>query len=321
MRKLDNKAVLVTGGAGFIGSHLVDALTHENVKEIIIVDNFFLGKRRNLLEAKQSFKKLEIIKHDATDYTFMRELISRKKVDVIFSLATKALPYSFTDADDAYFVNVNLANVLLRLLRDRLFKTLIHFSSSEAYGSSETTRMSESHPLQPTTPYAAGKASADLQLLAWQKFFDLDISIVRPFNTYGPRQNEGLYAGVIPITIKRILNNQKTILQGDGKQTRDFTYVTDIVKAAVSIYKKTSTKGKVVNIASGKEISIRTILRYIMEHLHYRRGIIRKPQRRSDVRRHRADIQLARSLIKYKPLVDLRTGLKKTINWYKENIQ
>src|SRR3990167_10544987 len=225
MPSLKNKSILVTGGAGFIGSHLVDALILEKPKKIVVIDNFFLGKRENLAKAKKGFKNLKIIKQDATEYEPMKRIITREKIEVVFNLATKALEHSFVDPDDAFMVNVDLASVLLRLLHEKKYQTLIHCSSSEAYGTARKIPIDEAHPKCPETLYAAGKAAADLMMLSYYKTYKYDIAIARPFNTYGPRQNEGVYAAVIPITLKKIMAGEPPEIYSHGKQTRDFIYV------------------------------------------------------------------------------------------------
>ena len=206
-------------------------------------------------------------------------------------------------------------------MREKKYKTLIHFSSSEVYGSAKETLISEKHPLAPHTPYAAGKAAADLQMLSWYKMFNSDIAIIRPFNTYGPRQNKGIYAGVIPTTIQKILKGEKPIVEGNGKQTRDFIYVTDTVRSAIDIYKNKATRGKIINIATGKSTSIKTIITLITEQLNYKKNLIWKPKRVADVSRHCADISLAKSTIHFTPTVTLKVGLSHTVKWYQENFK
>lgn len=320
MLSLKNKNILITGGAGFIGSHLTDALINERVNKIVIVDTLFLGRIENLQEAKKKFRQIRFYKKDASNYGIMREIIAKEKISIIYNLATKALPYSFVNPNEAYMINVSIANTLLRLIKEKKYRTLIHFSSSEVYGTSQTISMSENHPLNPNTPYAAGKAAADLQILTWYKIFNLDIVIIRPFNTYGPRQNEGHYAGVIPVTIKRILFNKKPILEGDGNQTRDFIYVKDVVRAAIDIYKNKKTRGCVINIATSKERKIKDIINFINRKLYYRGGILMKPARAGDVRRHCANIRLSKSIINFKPIIKFDIGLKQTIDWYKKHL-
>lgn len=320
MLKLIGKNVLVTGGAGFIGSHLVDHLIGEKARKIIIVDNFFLGKLSNLEKAKKTFKNLFVFNKNAEDYDFMKSVIGKNKVDIVFNLATKCLPYSFVNPEETFMVNVNISSTLLKLLRKRYYKTLIHFSSSEVYGSAVTPSISENNLLNPHTPYAAGKAAADLMILSYFKFFNIDVSIIRPFNTCGPRQNEGSYAAVIPITIKRILNGKEPILESDGNQTRDFIYVDDVAEAAVAIYKNKKTRGKVINIGLGKEIKIKTIISLIAKCLGYKGKIIKKPERKGDLRRLRANVGLAKSLIGFKPKTNFEQGLKYTVEWYVKNL-
>lgn len=321
MHSLLGKKVLITGGAGFIGSHLADKLITEKVNKIIVVDNFFLGKLLNLKEAKNSFKNFIIWEKNAEDYDFMKQIIKKNKIDIVFNLATKCLPYSFVNPEKTFIVNVNIAKTLLELLREKYYQTLIHFSSSEVYGSAKAKNINEKHILDPNTPYAAGKAAVDLMIMSYLKIFNLDVSIVRPFNTYGPRQNEGSYAAVIPITIKRILSGKKPILEGNGNQSRDFIYVLDTINATIDIYKNPKTRGRIINIGNGKEIKIKEIISLISKYLNYKKGILRKSERKGDVRRHRADIGLAKSLINFQPEINFEEGLKNTIDWYANNLK
>src|SRR3989344_3421728 len=163
MRSIKNKNILVTGGAGFIGSHLVDQLIREKAKKVVVVDNFFLGKEENLVAAEK-FKGFKLYREDAGRYEVMEDIISRENINIVFNLATKALLHTFVDADAAYKVNVDVASTLLRLLHKGRYKTLVHFSSSEAYGTARYVPIDESHPLFPETLYAAGKASVDLMV-------------------------------------------------------------------------------------------------------------------------------------------------------------
>jgi UDP-glucose 4-epimerase len=317
MLDLKGKNILVTGGAGFIGSHLVDKLIVEGVKNIIVVDNFFLGKMENLKDAQKNSKNVMIYNHDAQDYKFMAEKIREHKINIIYNLATKALPYSFVDPEDAFMVNVEIAQTLLRLLREKEYETLIHFSTSEVYGSEVNGAISETHNYGAKTPYAAGKAGADLMIQSYLNLFNLDIAIVRPFNNYGPRQNEGAYAGVIPFTIKRILNGQSPIIEGTGEQSRDFIYVKDTVDSAIEIYKNKDTRGKILNIASGNNIKIKDIIEKISNIMDYHGDIEKKSERLGDVFKHCANISLAKELISFNPSTNLEIGLNETIQWYK----
>ncbi|NKQ38613.1 MAG: NAD-dependent epimerase/dehydratase family protein, partial [Methanosarcinales archaeon] len=192
--------------------------------------------------------------------------------------------------------------------------------SSEAYGTSEYAPMDEKHPLNSTTPYAASKAAEDQLVFSYCRTFGIDATIIRPFNNYGPRQNEGSYAGVIPITIQRILNDEAPVIYGDGKQTRDYLYVTDTANATIDVYNSKSTRGKVLNIASGKEVSIETLVKLIAKYLNCDKPIVYEQERIGDVRRHIANVYLAEDLIDFKPIMGFEEGLKKTVDWYKKNL-
>jgi len=318
---LRNKSALVTGGAGFIGSHLIDRLIKEDPKKIVIVDNFFLGKKANLNEAIKHYPELKVYNQDVSDYIKMAKIMKNESIDVVFNLAVIPLPTSLTKPRWTFEQNINITLSTCELARNGFFDTLIHFSSSEAYGTCEYAPMDENHPLNSTTPYAASKASSDQLIFSYCKTFGIDAAIIRPFNNYGPRQNEGNYAGVIPLTIKRILNGEPPVIYGDGKQTRDYLYVTDTANAAVDIYGNKNTRGKVLNIASGKEISIETLIKMIAECLEYNKPISYEQSRPGDVRRHVADICLAEELINFKPIVSFEEGLESTIEWYKKNLK
>ncbi|MGD0780430.1 MAG: GDP-mannose 4,6-dehydratase [Dehalococcoidales bacterium] len=318
---LNNKSVLVTGGAGFIGSHLVDRLIDEKPANLVVVDNFFLGKEDNLNEAKQKYPRLKIYRQDAADFKTMKSLVKRQGIQVVFNLAVIPLPASIEKPRWVYEQNNDITLCFCELAREGCFETLIHFSSSEAYGTCQYSPMDESHPLVPTTPYGASKAASDLLVLSYIKTFNIDAAIIRPFNNYGPRQNEGSYAGVIPLTIKRILSGESPVIYGDGKQTRDYIFVTDTTEAAVQIYNHETTRGRIINIGSGSEITINKLLKTISQHMNYDKTIVYENERLGDVRRLIANIDLARDLIGFKPKTDFDNGLKLTIDWYRKNLK
>jgi len=318
---LRNKSVLVTGGAGFIGSHLVDRLVKEETENLVVVDNFFLGKISNLDEANKNYSNVKVYNQDASDYNKMCKIIENEGVQVVFNLAVIPLPASITNPRKAFEQNVNITLSICELARNDYFDTLIHFSSSEAYGTSEYAPMDEKHPLNSTTPYAASKAASDQLIFSYCRTFGIDASIIRPFNNYGPRQNEGSYAGIIPLTIKRILNGGAPVIYGDGKQTRDYLYVTDTANATIDIYNSKNTRGRVLNIASGEEISIETVIKLITKYLNCAKPVVYERERLGDVRRHIANIYLAKDLIGFKPTVGFEDGLDLTVGWYKENLK
>jgi len=247
----------------------------------------------------------------------MKQILESESIEVVFNLAAICLPASLVKPKWVHDTNITITSTFCELLRKSCFDTIIHFSSSEAYGDAKQVPMDESHPLEPYTPYGASKIASDHLVLSYYKTFGIDASIIRPFNSYGPRQNEGTYAGVIPLTIKRILRGDSPVIYGDGLQTRDYTYVTDTAEAAVKVYCTETTRGKVLNIASGKETSIKNLVSKIAELMNCKKPIIYEKPRPGDVRRFIGSNCLAKELINYEPKVSFDEGLKRTIDWYR----
>ncbi len=318
MAQIANKNVLVTGGAGFIGSHLCDALFEKGAAKVVCVDNFFLGKMENLTDAIKH-DTFVLYHDDARNFGVMQAIMEKEHIEVVFNLATIALNYSFFNPFDAYKVNVDIANTLLELMKVGMFKTLIHISSSEAYGTAQYSPMDEYHPMNPTTPYAAGKAAADLMVHSFSKVLPLDISIVRPFNNYGPRQNaDGPLAAIIPATAKRIKEGGKPVMEGDGEQSRDFIYVKDTVRGIILAYEHEESRGKIINLGFGSDITIKRLLSGICEYMGYTGEYDLRPERTSDVKKLCASSALAKQLLGFEPEIDFETGLKMTLDWYKD---
>ena len=313
---MKDKSILVTGGAGFIGSHLVDALLARGASAVVVVDNLFLGSMENLASAQRS-ARVHFYREDAAELSAMEHLIAEHRVEVVFNLATKALLYSFANPEGAYMVNVEIMRTLLYLQRKGAFQTLIHCSSSEAYGTAQIFPMAESHPYVPATPYAAGKAAADLMALSYAHTFGNDLAIIRPFNNYGPRQNKdrGLEA-VIPLTAARLMRGEAPIIYGDGEQTRDFIFVEDTVAGLLAAYEISASRGQVINLASGEELSIARVIKGVCAYFNYHGEIEYRAARPADVRRHRGDIQRAREVLWFEPKVSFEEGLKRTLDWY-----
>ncbi len=315
---LENKRIVVIGGAGFIGSHLVDELIKEKPECISIVDNFFLGRENNLDEAKKNFAKIKVYHSDASDYNILKRVLEKENADVVYNLAMIPLPASLEYPLDSTIENIKIVTNVCELLRKGLFKKLIHFSSSESYGSAIVVPMNEEHPLKVETPYAASKAAGDLIVNSYVRTFKLPISILRPFNNYGPRQNSDNFAGIIPIAIKKILKNEDIIIYGNGEQTRDWTFVKDVARAAVEFGKLDNLSGKVINVAAGRELTINYIVKCVVKEFpDYKGKIIHGPERPGDVLRHFADINLARGLLNFEPKISFEEGIKTTCDWYK----
>lgn len=306
-----NSNILVIGGAGFIGSHLVDILIDEGAKLVVVLDNLFTGNKDNLTQALKNGIILHI--DDAENPEILQYIVENHNIDIVFNCATKPLNYSFINPSNAFLTNVLVLKNLLELQRKQAFKTLCHFSSSEAYGSAVYEPMDEEHPLRPTTTYAAGKAAADLMLQSYVKMFDLDAFIVRPFNNYGPRQNfNGPLAGVIPVTIKKILRGESPEIHGSGKQSRDFIYVKDTVQLISKIFSKVSS-GECVNITTDQQLSIEKVVEIIAQAMNYEGEILKKPNRKADVISHRGSEQKLKSLIKQYERTSFKEGIEATI--------
>jgi UDP-glucose 4-epimerase len=316
---IKGSGILVTGGAGFIGSHLVDRLLQEGAREVVIVDNLFTGDEIHLDSAIKTGRAF-FYRDDAEFSTSLDYIFSKHHIDIVFNCATKALNYSFYNPANAFSTNVTIILNLLEFQRKGLFKSLCHFSTSEVYGTAVYEPMDEDHPKNPTTAYAAGKAAADLAVESYVKMFGVDAFIVRPFNNYGPRQNhKGNLAGIIPITAWRILNNIPPEIHGDGKQTRDFIYVLDTVDAVINLY-RVLPKGEAVNISSNNQISILDLLKKISLLMNYNGEAIHKLGRESDVICHNASNEKIKKIISYS-LTPFDKGLSATLDWYQLTIK
>ena len=317
-RTVRGKHVLVTGGAGFIGSHLVDGLIARGAGALTVVDSFFLGKPENLADARLRQPGVRVEQLDASDIEALRALMrGLPPVDVVFDLAVIPLPTSLERPRWCFETNVGITSALCELLREGHFETLVHFSSSEAYGSARTVPMSEEHPLDPLTPYAASKSAGDHLVRTYAATFGVDALVVRPFNNYGPRQNEKQYAGIVPTLIKSVLEQRPFTLFGDGEQTRDYLYVADTVRAALALYECPEARGQVVNVGSGRELSILDLLASIERIIGEPARLLHAPPRPGDVRRHRADITLLQRLVGFEPEITLDDGLASTIDYYR----
>lgn len=315
MRTLEGKHVLVTGGAGFIGSHLIDRIILERPSGITVVSDFSLGSENNLASARTAFPALKVIKGDVADWN---SLSSIQHPEVIFNLSVIPLMASLTRPEETTERNIQMAINIARLQRyDR--STLIHISSSEVYGTAQEVPMSESHPLRPETPYAASKAAADHIVLSYQRTFNLDTVIVRPFNQYGPRQNNGKYAAIVPAVTTAMLLGKDVHVSGTGTQTRDFTHVCDTVEGIVMLHNK-AEPGTVANIASEAETSMNVLVAKLAVLTEYTGSVRRSTtDRPADVRRHLGDASLLRRM-GWSPQISLDNGLKETVGWYRAKL-
>lgn len=318
-RTLSGKRIMVTGGAGFIGSHLVDVLAAREPARLVVVDDFFLGNRDNLIEAKQRYPSLEIVEQDAADFDGFRRLFDGRGIDVVFDLATIPLPASLDRPLWASEVICKLALNACELCRQGAFRTLIHCSSSEAYGTAQKAPMDEEHPFKAETPYAAAKAAAALFVESYRRTFQIDMTIGRPFNNYGPRQNGRDFSGIIPRIIQRILRKETPVIFGDGQQTRDYLYATDTARGLVRLYEEESVAGQTVNLASGAELRVIEIVEEVSRLMGWRPAPRFEPARPADVRRHCAATEKAVKLLGFRPEVEWKEGIARTVRWYQQH--
>jgi UDP-glucose 4-epimerase len=317
---LKGKRIMVTGGAGFIGSHLIERLIDENPERIVAVDNLFLGRAENLDSSRSRLgAALREEWIDATDFEAMRALLDAERIDVVFDLAVIPLPASLEKPRWCVDENVKLASVICELQRLGLFEKLVHFSSSETYGTATYVPIDEKHPYVPSTPYAASKLAGDQIALSYAHTFGLDVCTLRPFNNLGPRQNDRSFAGIIPIVVTNVLDRVPVTIYGDGEQTRDFLYVRDTADAAVALASSSAARGRVVNVASGVETSMNDLVTKILQIMDApNHPVVHGPARLGDVRRHRGDVSQARALFGFEPRVPLDAALATTVEWYVE---
>lgn len=314
------KRVLVTGGAGFIGSHLVEALAALDPGSLVVADNFFLGKRENLAAGAARYPALVVEEVDTADLPSVEGVLSRHQVDVVFDLATLPLPFSLERPFETVNQITAMAANLAELARRGAFQTLVHMSSSEVYGSAIELPMTEDHPILPKTPYAAAKAAADHTVASYIDTFGIDALIIRPFNNYGPRQNEGAYAAVVPIAIRHAASGKAMPVFGDGEQTRDFMYVGDTVAGTLAAYAGADTRGEAFNLATGRETSVNEIVATIYELMGLEPHIDYQPKRPADIRQHCGSAAKAASMLGFKASTSLRDGLAITVDWYREHV-
>lgn len=312
---LKNKKILITGGAGFIGSHLVDKLVKEN--KIVVIDNFSIGSEKNLEQAKKS-GNLKIIRGDITDLPTVKKAMSG--IDIVFHLAAMGVRESINNPFPVHQVNTLGSLNLLSVAKKNNTERFIHISSSEVYGSANYVPMDEKHPLNPETIYGASKLSGEIYALSYFKTYNLPTMVIRPFNTYGPRSHfEGPYGEVIPRFVIRVINDLPPIIFGNGKQTRDFTYVSDTVEGILKASQEDRLVGDVVNIAYGKERSIKEVAEIVLKTIGKTNlKIIYQKSRPGDVKRHFADTKKAKKILEFRAKTSLEKGITLYIDWLKK---
>jgi len=309
---LRGERVLVTGGAGFIGSHVVDRLVEEGA-DVVAVDDLSVGKRENLAAAEQAGARL--IMGDIRDHDFVKRCFA--DAAVVIHMACDNLRASIGHPMHTHDINATATLVTCLAAVEAGVSRYVYVSSSEAYGSARFLPMREDHPLEPTTVYGASKAAGELYAHGCMKTYGLPIIVVRPFNAYGPREHfEGTSAEVIPKFVSRILAGRPPVIHGSGTQTRDFTWVEETAAGIVAAAGCDDLIGEAVNIAHGRGVSIREICALLLEILDAQEL---QPQfdepRPGDVDHHYADVTKARTVLGFEARISIRKGLERFTDW------
>jgi nucleoside-diphosphate-sugar epimerase len=305
---------LVTGGAGFIGSHLAEALVGRG-ERVRVVDNLATGKRRNV----EHLSGIDFLEGDLAEAGVAARAV--QGVDyVLHQAAIPSVPRSVADPVTSHRANVDASLNLLVAARDTGVKRVVYAGSSSAYGDAATLPKREDMPPHPLSPYALQKLVVEQYCQIFSQLYGLETVTIRYFNVFGPRQDPGSpYSGVISLFAAAVLEGQPPVIYGDGEQTRDFTYVANVVDGVLRAVDAPGAAGEVINVATGGRISLNELLRTMNRLVGGRVEPVFKEARPGDVRDSQADIAKARALLGYSPIVTLEEGLKRTLEWCRAN--
>ena len=300
----------VTGGAGFIGSHIAEALLDRG-EPVRIFDNLATGREINLAALKG---RAQFIQGDLRDLASVR--VAMQGVEVVFHQAALAsVPRSIADPIKSLETNINGTQNVLLAARDSGVRRVVYASSSSVYGNTPTLPKREDMPTHPMSPYAVQKLSGELLCGVFTRIYGLETVALRYFNVFGPRQDPASeYAAVIPRFLTALIEKRPPIVFGDGEQTRDFTYIANVVQANLLAASSPDAVGYALNIGCGEQISLNTVLRLGGELLHVTVDADYREPRPGDVRDSCADISLARRLLGYKPSISFHEGLARTLD-------
>jgi UDP-glucose 4-epimerase len=306
--------LVITGGAGFIGSNLVRSVAEGN--EVVVIDDLSTGRLQNIKDLIDD-QKITFIRGSITDVNLLQKTL--KNVDYVFhEAAIPSVPRSIIDPIASNVVNVNGTLNVLVAAKDNHVKKVVYASSSSIYGETPTLPKREEMSPCPLAPYAVNKLTGEYYCQVFTTVYGLPTVSLRYFNVYGPRQDPtSEYAAVIPSFITRVLKGESPVIYGDGEQTRDFTFINDVVTA--NILAAESNVCGVFNIAGGRQVSINNLARLVIKIFGKDLGLIHKDLRLGDIRHSFADISKASEKLKYKPRFDLSQGLKETGKWFQNN--
>jgi UDP-glucose 4-epimerase len=313
MMKTPSGSIIVTGGAGFIGSELVSQLVDSGA-EVTVVDNLVNGKRENIESALDRGARL--LTADIRDIDSLKTVI--KDARVIYNLACLGVRHSLHSPIENHEVNATATLNLIKACHENGIGRFVHVSTSEVYGTAQWVPMTEEHPTSPETVYGASKLAGEAYARAWYRTHKYPTVVVRPFNAYGPRSHhEGDSGEVIPKMMLRAMAGKPLVVFGDGNQTRDFNHVSDTARAIILAGVSKEAIGQTINIGSGRETGIIDLAREILRVAGQGNSEIEfRDARPGDVMRLRADSTLAATLLKYQPKIELGDGLVNLKTWY-----
>ena len=303
---------LVTGGAGFIGSHLAEELSRRG-HSVRVADSLVTGKRTNL----DHVRGVEFLEGDLADPDFARQAVQGVEY-VLHQAAIPSVPRSVKDPISSHRANVDATLSVLVAARDAGVKRLVFAGSSSAYGNTPTLPKREDMPSHPLSPYALQKVVGEQYLQMFTKLYGLETVSTRYFNVFGPRQDPSSpYSGVISVFATALIENRSPTIYGDGEQTRDFTYVANVVDGVLRACEAPGVSGEVINVATGGRISLNQLFRTMRDLV----GRAVEPSyaevRPGDVKDSQADIAKAQRLLGYQPIVSFEEGLERTFEWYR----
>jgi nucleoside-diphosphate-sugar epimerase len=303
---------LVTGGAGFIGSHLSEELSRRG-HNVRVADSLITGKRSNL----DHVRGVEFLEGDLADLDFARQAV--QGVDyVLHQAAIPSVPRSVKDPIASNRANVDATLNVLVAARDAGIKRLVFAGSSSAYGNTPTLPKHEEMPTNPLSPYALQKVVGEQYLQMFTKLYGLETVSIRYFNVFGPRQDPtSPYSGVISVFATALIEKRSPKIHGDGEQTRDFTYVANVVDGVLRACEAPRASGEVINVATGGRISLNQLFKTMRDLVGGTVEPTYTETRSGDVKDSQADITKAHSLLGYQPIVSFEEGLKRTVDWYR----
>jgi len=308
--RFKEKNVLVTGGAGFVGSNLVDKLVQEGAS-VTVLDDLFTGKRENI----SNLEKIEFVEGSVTDYDLVARLV--RGADIVFNLAVRNIIVSTVSPLMDFQVNIGgTFNVLLAAKKYGV-ERVVYTSSASVYGNPRYLPINEDDCLSTLNPYAASKLSGENYCSAFYESYNVPVVVLRYSNVYGVNQSPlNPYCGVISKFFDRLMNGQAPQIHGDGEQTRDFTYVSDVVEATLLAALSPKAEGEVFNVGSGKETSINELITLMIELTGLPISVVYIDKRDIDnIRRRVLNIEKIRRVLRWEPTVTLKNGLEKTYDW------